>query len=105
MEKRRWSSVRSYFCGDDQLNSVLAEKDSVSVESSEATVVQPIQEDFTAKGEIKSEETLDNITEIQLNSKSKLMSEEEAAILVQSAFRGFLVSSLSFIYIKIDSSI
>jgi hypothetical protein len=98
-ERRRWSTVRlrSYLCGDEfnsvvadkdsasvksfeasvsQLNSVLVEGDSCSVESSEATVTQPLQEDLTNKKDMQVYNT---------------MSEEQAAILIQSAFRSFLV--------------
>ncbi|KAK7276479.1 hypothetical protein RIF29_17619 [Crotalaria pallida] len=85
-ENRRWVSVRTYLCGDE-FNSVLAEEDSASVKSSEATVTQPIQEDLTDKDETKSEETVEN----RPNSKSKLLNEEEAAILIQSAFREFML--------------
>ncbi|PRQ52613.1 putative IQ motif, EF-hand binding protein [Rosa chinensis] len=97
-ERRRWSSVRlrSYLCGDEfksvvadkdsasvrsfeasvsQLNSVLVEVDSCSAESSEATVTQPLQEDLTDKKDMHVYNT---------------MSEEQAAIIIQSAFRGFL---------------
>lgn len=80
-EKRRWSSVRSYLCSDE-FNSVLAEEDSASVKSSEATVAQPIQEDFTDKGELQSEDTKE-----KHNSISKLFHEEDAAIIIQTAFR------------------
>ncbi|KAJ4730139.1 Protein IQ-DOMAIN 1 [Melia azedarach] len=84
VEKRKWSSVRSYLCGDE-FNSVLAEEDSASVKSSEATVTQPIVEQSTDKGDIQSEETKE-----KHNSMSKLFHEEDAAIIIQSAFRIFL---------------
>lgn len=93
-EKRKWSSVRSYLCGDE-FNSVLAEEDSASVKSSEATVTQPILEDFADKGEIQSEDTRE-----KQNSVSKLFHKEDAAIIIQTAFRGFLVkNSYWLIYI------
>ncbi|XP_031262109.1 protein IQ-DOMAIN 1 isoform X2 [Pistacia vera] len=82
-EKRKWSSVRSYLCGDE-FNSVLAEEDSASVKSSEATVTQPILEDFTDKGETHSEDSKE-----KHNSISKLFHKEDAAIIIQTAFRGF----------------
>ncbi|KAB1219572.1 hypothetical protein CJ030_MR3G011168 [Morella rubra] len=41
VERKRWSFVRAYLCGDE-FNSVLAKVDSASVKSSEATVTQPI---------------------------------------------------------------
>ena len=143
MEKRRWNSVRSYLCGDELLNSVLAEEDStfrssdattvtltqfnsvlaekdsasfkssepagsqlnsvlegdddsLSVKSSEATVTQPITEDFDdIKAGIPGEETEQDIRVQSLNSASKVMKEEQAATIIQSAFRGFLVITLS----------
>ncbi|KAL5798013.1 hypothetical protein ACOSQ2_002833 [Xanthoceras sorbifolium] len=84
MEKRKWSSVRSYLCGDE-FNSVLAEEDSASVKSSEATVTQPVLGDFTDKGDIQSEEIKE-----KHNSIFKLFHEEDAAIIIQTAFRAFL---------------
>ncbi|KAL6136994.1 hypothetical protein ACLB2K_062289 [Fragaria x ananassa] len=97
-ERRRWSSVRlrSYLCGDEfnsvvadkdsasvktyeanisQLNSVLVEVDSCSADSSEATVTQPLQDHIEDKEDMHIYNT---------------MSEEQAAIIIQSAFRGFL---------------
>ncbi|KAK3184459.1 hypothetical protein Dsin_031745 [Dipteronia sinensis] len=86
VEKRKWSSVRSYLCGDE-FNSVLAEEDSASVQSSEATVTQPVLGDFTDKGDnIQSEEE----TKEKHNSISELFHEEDAAIIIQTAFRAFL---------------
>lgn len=89
MEKRKWSSVRSYLCGDE-FNSVLAEEDSASLKSSEATVTQPVLGDLTDKGDIQNEETKE-----KHNSISKLFHEEDAAAIIQTAFRAFLVDSHS----------
>ncbi|KAG2391124.1 Protein IQ-DOMAIN 1 [Vigna angularis] len=89
-ENRRWLSVRSYLCGDE-FNSVLAENDSASVKSTEVTVSQSILEDLNDKGDTDSEETVENVTQKRPNSDSKSLTEEEAAILIQSAFRGFLL--------------
>ncbi|TKY56955.1 IQ-DOMAIN 1 [Spatholobus suberectus] len=89
-ENRRWLSVRSYLCGDE-FNSVLADKDSDSVECSGVTVTQSVQEDLNDKGDTESEETVENVTQKRPNSKSKSLNEEEAAILIQSGFRGFLL--------------
>ncbi|KAI9090140.1 hypothetical protein K1719_028836 [Acacia pycnantha] len=95
-EKRRWVYVKSYLCGDE-LDSVRAEEDSASVKSSEVTVSQPIQEEVLSgrEEENKSEETVENdnknVTDNDgKNSNSKLLNEEEAAILIQSAYRAFL---------------
>ncbi|EOX93400.1 IQ-domain 33, putative isoform 1 [Theobroma cacao] len=88
-DKKRWSSVRSYICGDE-FNSVLAEEDSTSVKSSEATVTQPIPEGLRDKGDIQSDEAKPDITEDKRNSIWKLFHEEDAAIVIQSAFRHFL---------------
>ncbi|CAL2249255.1 unnamed protein product [Prunus armeniaca] len=111
-ERRRWSSVRSYLCGDEynsvlaendsssvkssvvtptQLNSVLVEDDSSSVKSSETTVTQPMPEDLIHKDGIKREVTKEDIEmEKKEFSVSKTMSEEQAATIIQLAFRGFL---------------
>ena len=84
-------------CGDE-FNSVLAENDSASVKSSEVTVSQSVNEDLlNDKGDTSCEETVENVTQNRTDSNSKKsLNEEEAAILIQSAFRGFLVSSPSF---------
>ncbi|CAK9133406.1 unnamed protein product [Ilex paraguariensis] len=110
-EKRRWSSVRSYLCGDElnsaiaeedsasvrstraattqpELSSVLLEEDTASANNSEATVTQPIIENFTEKGEIQSKETNEETQEERQNSTAKLFRKDDAAIVIQSAFRG-----------------
>ncbi|XP_021890116.1 protein IQ-DOMAIN 1 isoform X2 [Carica papaya] len=89
VEKRRWSSVRSYLCGDE-FNSVLAEEDSASIKSSEATVTQPAPEELVEEGNILREETNDYKKDEQPKSISKLFREDDAAIIIQSAFRDFL---------------
>ncbi|CAJ1971098.1 unnamed protein product [Sphenostylis stenocarpa] len=89
-ENRRWLSVRSYLCGDE-FNSVLAENDSASVKSTEVTVSQSILEDMNDEEGTDSEETVENVTQERPHSDSKSLSEEEAAILIQSAYRGFLL--------------
>ncbi|XVF31836.1 hypothetical protein REPUB_Repub17cG0027900 [Reevesia pubescens] len=88
-DKKRWSSVRLYLCGDE-FNSVLAEEDSSSVKSSEATVTQPITESLRDEGEDQSDETEPNVPQEKNNSISKLFHEEDAALVIQSAFRYFL---------------
>ncbi|XP_048434156.1 protein IQ-DOMAIN 33 [Pyrus x bretschneideri] len=113
-ERRRWSSVRWYLCGDEY-NSVMAENDSASVKSSvattatqfnsvlavadeesssvgssEATVTQPMPEDLSDKGNIGREATKEDVEVAKAGSAvSKTMSEEHAATIIQSAFRGF----------------
>ncbi|TYH44132.1 hypothetical protein ES332_D11G172300v1 [Gossypium tomentosum] len=89
-DKKRWSSVRSYLCGDE-FNSVVAEEDSCSVKSSEATVTQPIPQGLRDQPENQSDdETKPNMPEETHNSISKLFHAEDAAIVIQSAFRQFL---------------
>ncbi|KAE9596228.1 hypothetical protein Lal_00048645 [Lupinus albus] len=83
-ENRRWVSVRTYLCGDE-FNSVLAEEDSALFKSSEFTVTQHMQEDLADKEEAKSEETVEN----RPDTNSKLLNEEAAAIVIQSAYRAF----------------
>ncbi|XP_071701443.1 protein IQ-DOMAIN 33-like [Rutidosis leptorrhynchoides] len=113
IERKRWASVRSYLCGDE-FNSVLAEddfgsrrsskaaissvfqenysgsvrtskatifssrinEDSMSIKGSEATVTQPVSE--------SSIETLETV------DKTNLLSEYDAAVVIQSAFRNFM---------------
>ncbi|GAV62415.1 hypothetical protein CFOL_v3_05938 [Cephalotus follicularis] len=84
VDKRGWISVRSYLCGN-KFNSVLAEKDSDSSKSSEATVTQTLLEE-----DIQSNDSKKNIPAEKKNSISKLFHEEDAAIIIQSAFRDFL---------------
>ncbi|KAM7495248.1 hypothetical protein LguiB_029857 [Lonicera macranthoides] len=105
-ERRRWSSVRSYLCGDEfnsvaaeedsasvrsskateltrvEFNSVFAEEDSGSARSSEATVTQPILREGVIEKEKNQEE--------KQNSTSKLFRRDDAAIVIQTAFRSFL---------------
>ncbi|XP_010270107.1 PREDICTED: protein IQ-DOMAIN 1-like [Nelumbo nucifera] len=88
VDKRRWSSVRSYLCGDE-FNSVQAEEDSASIRSSEATVTQPVAEDLKETAETQSG-TKEEVTNEKKNSPAKVLSKEDAAILIQSAFRRFL---------------
>ncbi|KAG5232037.1 protein IQ-DOMAIN [Salix suchowensis] len=87
--KKRWSSVRLYLCGEE-LNSVLAEEDSASVKSSEATVTQPVLEDSEEKGDVENEGAEEDMPKEKHNSTSKLFRQEDAAITIQSAFRDFL---------------
>ncbi|PSS14345.1 Protein IQ-DOMAIN like [Actinidia chinensis var. chinensis] len=117
VEKRKWrSSVRSYLCGDE-FNSVLAEEDSASVrssevtvtqpmpessqgtiiqnqqtlESSEATVTQTVPEEFTDKGEnVQRKEIKDKLPEEKQNSTARLFLQEDAALVIQAAFKGYL---------------
>ncbi|VVB01440.1 unnamed protein product [Arabis nemorensis] len=136
-EKKRWSSVRSFLCGDE-FNSVLAvddsgsikysdtlltmsqqlssdsvlpsdsvcaiedsasvkqhfeeEEGSVSVKSSEATVTQPLLDSYIKEDVDNQSET----TETHIPKKhqttpiSKLFLEEDAAVIIQSAFRSYL---------------
>jgi len=99
-ENGRWLSVKSYLCGGE-FNSVLAENDSASVKSTEVTVSQSILEDLNDEGDTDSEETVENVSQKRPNSDSKSLTEEEAALLIQSTYRGFLVSSPNFNYINL----
>lgn len=92
LDKSRWTSVRLYLCGDE-LNSVIVENDSASVRSSEASVVQPQREDsgdVESCAEPKVEQCGELISKGGQNSPGTELSREEAAIIIQSAFRGFL---------------
>lgn len=123
-ERKRWkSSVRSYLCGDE-FNSVLAEEDSASVRSSkvtvstepefsstyvddpassvwssEATVTQPMPEDLVEKTDAESKQNNIDIQEEKQNSTSNLFRKDDAAIVIQSALRSFLVNSQSDLHI------
>ncbi|KAL5700129.1 hypothetical protein ACHQM5_025616 [Ranunculus cassubicifolius] len=84
VDKRRWSSVRSYLCGDE-FNSVLADADSASIRSSEPATAEHVadEEEYEdSQGEPKHVES-SNITPSN--------EEENAAIVIQFAFRSFLV--------------
>ncbi|CAA2974848.1 Hypothetical predicted protein [Olea europaea subsp. europaea] len=76
VEKKRWSSVRSYLCGDEfssivadddlssftpaidegEFASVYAEAETASIRSSEATVNQPLAGDFKDQADAESNE-------------------------------------------------
>ncbi|XP_076936558.1 protein IQ-DOMAIN 33-like, partial [Bidens hawaiensis] len=107
-EKKRWASVRSYLCGDE-FSSVLAEEDlgsrrtsksvvledySYSTRTSKATVFSSRIDDESASVKGGSETTvtqqISNETVNDESEKTKLPSEDEAALVIQSAFRSFL---------------
>ncbi|KAK8962356.1 Protein IQ-DOMAIN 14 [Platanthera guangdongensis] len=75
-DKGKWSSVRNYLCGDE-VNSLLAEDDFASTGSAGANVRQSTVEEQIAEDE----------ENLQIN----LSSQEKAAIIIQSAFRGFRI--------------
>lgn len=83
MERKKWHSVRSYLCGDEY-NLVLVEEDAASIRSSEATVTQPVPETQV------STQKQDPEPEV-LDLSSQLKHQEQAALIIQSAFRSFLV--------------
>ncbi|KAL2529985.1 IQ-domain 33 [Forsythia ovata] len=110
VEKKRWSSVRSYLCGDEfssivaeddfssskpaidegEFTSVYAEADMASIRSSEATVNQPLPGDFKDKVDAESNEVKNGSPKDKENSTYKLFQQEDAAMIIQSAFRRFL---------------
>ena len=92
MERKKWHSVRSYLCGDEY-NSVLVEEDAASIRSSEATVTQPVLElEISTQKQEPSMEVFD--------LGSQLKRQEQAALLIQSAFRSFLVILTLFLRVK-----
>ncbi|GLT30173.1 hypothetical protein SLA2020_049910 [Shorea laevis] len=99
VEKRRRGTVRSYLCGEE-FYSVMAEEDSASVKSSEATVTQPLSEPLMEKGDIQSEASQQNIPRGKQDSISDLYHEEDAAIVIQSAFTRFLTKCRNIEEIK-----
>lgn len=99
MEKKRWkTSVKSYLCGDELFDSVLAEEDSASVKSSEATVTQTFPEDGQSTDYTQSHDTTkyDHSDQDHNSLSSKSLDEDAAAAIIQSAYRGFKVISISF---------
>ncbi|GAB4825222.1 hypothetical protein Ancab_008097 [Ancistrocladus abbreviatus] len=90
LERRRWSFMKAYLCGDE-FNSVNAEVDSASVHSSEATVTQLLKEESPGSGDIQSNDTTDDHLEKEQNPELRRLREEAAAVIIQSAFRGFKV--------------
>lgn len=72
----------------------LEEEDSVSVKSSEATVTQPLLNSYVKEDvDNQSEATETHIPKKhQTTPISKLFLEEDAAVIIQSAFRSYLVS-------------
>lgn len=97
VEKKRWkTSVKSYLCGDELFDSVLAEEDSASVKSSEATVMQILPEHGYSTEDIQSQYTLKHETSDRDNNSFSFKSfdEDAAATIIQSAFRGFKVRCL-----------
>ncbi|KGN43462.1 protein IQ-DOMAIN 1 [Cucumis sativus] len=83
VERKKWHSVRSYLCGDEY-NSVLVEEDAASIRSSEATVTQPVEE-----LEVSKQKQEPGVEESELSSQL-LKRQEQAAFIIQSAFRSFL---------------
>ncbi|CAN1196640.1 Protein IQ-DOMAIN 33 [Linum perenne] len=73
-DRKRWSVVRSYLCGDEEFDSVVAEEDSASVKSSEVTFLSSDHQRYASNGEI---------SELTVLSRQ----EEDAAMIIQTAFR------------------
>lgn len=118
--------MRSYLCGDE-FNSVLAEENSASLRSSEVTVstqpefyslpaekdpvtfvwsseatnTQPVPLGFIDAIDAENRQNNGDIQDKQ-NSTSRLFYEEAAAI-IQSAFRSFLVNSRTQLELNIPS--
>ncbi|CAI0383760.1 unnamed protein product [Linum tenue] len=85
-EKKRWSVVRSYLCGDE-FNSVQAEEDSASVKSSEPVSQFAPADDSVETNAMMIEEG-DAVKEKEHNTtQSSLFLQEDAAIIIQTAFR------------------
>ncbi|CAN1838216.1 Protein IQ-DOMAIN 33 [Linum perenne] len=78
-DRKRWSVVRSYLCGDEEFDSVVAEEDSASVKSSEVTFLSSDHQRYASNGEI---------SELTVLSRQ----EEDAAMIIQTAFRRLMVS-------------
>lgn len=91
VERKKWkASVKLYLCGDELLDSVLAEEDSTSVKSSEASVMQQIlhpDDSHISQDTVKHE----NGDQDHSSFSSTLLNQDAAATIIQSAFRGFKV--------------
>ncbi|GAB2256838.1 hypothetical protein Droror1_Dr00022897 [Drosera rotundifolia] len=89
-DRTKWRSVRAYLCGDE-VSSMVAEEDSTTFNISDTTISRLIHEEEGSDiSEMHSTANNDQ-TEEQQNPESKRLSEAEAAIIIQSAFRGFMV--------------
>ncbi|GMG98729.1 hypothetical protein Nepgr_000569 [Nepenthes gracilis] len=76
----------STYLHEDEFSSTIPQEVPASVNSSEAIVTQPIYEDSTDKSDIQRKETSNDHSEEQQN-----LCEAAAAVIIQSAFRGFMV--------------
>ncbi|CAL1356286.1 unnamed protein product [Linum trigynum] len=85
-EKKRWSVVRSYLCGDE-FNSVQGEEDSASVKSSEPRVSQFALADDSVETNAMMIEEGDAVKKKEHNTQSSLFLQQDAAIIIQTAFR------------------
>ncbi|KAJ9560861.1 hypothetical protein OSB04_006021 [Centaurea solstitialis] len=109
VERKRWASVRSYLCGDEfGFNSVLAEEDSASrrsskavligdydsssPRSSKATVFSSRIDDEGSEATVTQPLSDDSNETPEAEEKTNLASEHDAAVIIQSAFRRFLIS-------------
>ncbi|KVI10657.1 protein IQ-DOMAIN 1 isoform X1 [Cynara cardunculus var. scolymus] len=109
VERKRWASVRSYLCGDE-FNSVLAGEDAASRRSSKAAMNSVLMEDNSGSGRSSkatvfssriddegSEATVtqpisDHSNETsEADEKTELASKHDAAVIIQSEFRSFLI--------------
>ncbi|XP_028548730.1 protein IQ-DOMAIN 32 [Dendrobium catenatum] len=90
-DKSKWSSVKHYFCGDE-FNSIIAEDDFSSLRSTEAAVMQSVEK-VSRDEEVSRRINQINKEEEKLELELNLSSQEKAAIVIQSAFRGFRVAN------------
>ncbi|KAL2529973.1 IQ-domain 33 [Forsythia ovata] len=75
---------------EGEFTSVYAEADMASIRSSEATVNQPLPGDFKDKADAESNEVKNGSPKEKQNSTYKLFQQEDATMIIQSAFRRFL---------------
>ena len=106
VERKRWTSVRSYICGDE-FNSVLAEEDCASRRSDKTALSSVFLADYsgsarTSKATIFSSRIEDDSSSIKGSEASvtqhlehkentTLSLEHNVAIVIQIAFRSFMV--------------
>lgn len=86
LDKIKWSAIKLYLCGEE-FNSVLVEDDLASCRGSEATttILRPVAEFSEENGDRRAVRAEDGMA-------GDVSARERAAILIQAAFRGFLVA-------------
>ncbi|KAL2463998.1 protein IQ-DOMAIN 1-like [Forsythia ovata] len=83
---------------EGEFTSIYAKADIASIRSSKATVNQQLQGDFKDKADAESNEVKNGSPKEKQNSTYKLFQQEDAAMIIQSASRIFMIDTLANIY-------